>query len=196
MPKFNRISTVSLSIALGLAAGAAHADPRDEVIAAFRNAVEDTTYRMQIEADNKRGATRTQIDVQMPDRFHMKSDEVEFITIPGGTWINAGGRWMKVPVDMSKQIQGYQFDKMDDTLDAIKDVQSLGNETVNGCDSQLYSYEATSNFAGRSSNDALELAVCEATGKPIRLRSTPKGRGDPVTISYDFDADINIGPPN
>lgn len=196
MLKFYRVSTVSLSIALGLAAGAVHADPRDEVIAAFRNAIADTTYRMQIEVDGKRGGTRSQIDVQMPDRFHMKSDEVEFITIPGGTWINAGGRWMKVPVDMSKQIQGYQFDKMDDALDAIQDVQSLGSEAVNGCESRLYRYEATSNFAGRSSDDELELAVCDTTGKPIRLRSTPKGRGDPVTISYDFDADIDIGPPN
>lgn len=196
MLKPSRILPVSISLALGLIASSAHADPRDEVIAAFRNAVSDTTYRMQIEVANSRGPVRSQIDVQMPDRFHMKAEEVEFITIPGGTWINAGGRWMKVPVDMSKQIQGYQLDKMDESMASISNVESLGNETVNGCKSQLYRYEASSNFAGRKSDDELELAVCETTGKPIRLRSTPKGRGEPVTISYDFDAEIDIRPPN
>lgn len=173
----------------------ATADARDEITSAFQKAMGDSTYRLHIEIENKRGPISSQIDVQMPDRFHMRSQDAEFIMIPGGTWINAGGRWMKMPVDMSKQMQGYKLDDISAATAQIESVEKIGSEVVDGCESTLYRYATTSTFAGRRSDDEVELAVCDATGLPARLRSTPKRKGDAVVIRYDFDAAIDIRPP-
>ena len=173
----------------------AHADARAEVIDAFRSAMADGSYRMNMTVDSKRGPITTQMDVQMPNRFHMKADEAEFIVVPEGTWINAGGRWMKVPVDMSQRMQGFRIDDLEKASSDIPDIKRVGTETIDGCESAVYQYAATSKFAGRSSEDDVEMAVCQDTGKPIRVRTTPKRKGDAVTIRYDFEAVINIRPP-
>ncbi len=173
----------------------AHADARADVIAAFRAAMADGTYRMNIVVDNKRGPISTQMDVQMPNRFHMKAAEAEFIVVPEGTWINAGGRWMKVPVDMSERMQGFRIEDMEKASSSIPDVELVGTEAVDGCESSIYRYAATTNVAGRSSEDDVELAICTTSGKPIRVRTTPKKKGEAVTIRYDFDAAIDIRPP-
>ncbi len=191
-------STIRLPLLLvGMAAcvsGAAHADARDEVMQAFRSAMADGSYRMSIEVDNRRGPVKTQLDVQMPDRFHMKSAEAEFVIVPGGTWINAGGRWMRVPVDMSAQMQGFRIQDLEQAGE-LSDVQKLGREDVGGCASDLYRYRATSQYAGRKHDADIELAVCSTSGKPVRVRSTPTAKGDPITILYDFETPIDIKAP-
>jgi len=189
------IATALLAVLGPMTATPALADARAEVSAAFQAAMQASSYRLQIVVENKRGPIRSQMDVQLPDRFHMKADEAEFIIIPGGTWINAGGRWMKVPVDMSKQMQGYRLQDISDATARLDVVEKLGSESINGCPSTLYRYATTSTFAGRSSDDEVELAICDSSGKPIRLRSTPKGKGDAVVIHYDFDAVIDITAP-
>lgn len=183
-----------LLIALG-GSRAAHADARAEVLAAYQAAMASSSYRMVIEINNKRGPIRSQMDVQLPNRFHMKTDEVEFIVVPEGTWINAGGRWMGVPVDMSKQMQGFRIEDIEQAATNIPTVEKAGSEDIDGCSSTLYRYAATSNVAGRKSDDDYELAVCDATGKPVRLRTTPKSKGDSVIIRYDFDTPISIVAP-
>lgn len=188
---------VAPALVFGLLGSAnVHADARAEVTSAFQKAMGDSAYRMHIDIENKRGPISSQIDVQLPDRFHMRSQEAEFIMIPGGTWINAGGRWMKMPVDMSKQMQGYRLDDVGEAVAKIESVEKIGSEVVDGCESTLYRYATTSSFAGRRSDDEVELAVCDVTGLPARLRSTPKRKGDAVVIRYDFDAAIDIRAPN
>ena len=195
----SRTAFLCLALAAGSAGltspGLAQADAKADVIAAFRSAMADGTYRMNIVVDNKRGPISTQMDVQMPNRFHMKAAEVEFIVVPEGTWINAGGRWMKVPVDMSERMQGFRIEDMEKASSGIPDVELVGTEDVDGCESSVYRYVATTSVAGRSSEDDVELAICTATGKPIRVRTTPKRKGESVAISYDFDAHIDIRPP-
>jgi hypothetical protein len=173
----------------------ARADARAEVTAAFQSAMQAQSYRLHIEIANRRGPIRSQMDVQLPDRFHMRADEAEFIVVPEGTWINAAGRWMKIPVDMSAQLRGYRLQDIGEASAKLESIEKVGSETVDGCESTLYRYATTSSFAGRRSDDDVELAVCEASGKPIRLRSTPKKKGDEVVIRYDFDAAIDIAPP-
>ncbi len=176
-------------------AAGAQADARAELEAAFVKAMAKKAYRMHIEVENKRGPYRSQIDVQLPDRFHMRSDDVEFVIVPQGTWMNAGGQWMRVPVDMSKQVQGYRLDDVKAGMANIKDVQKVGSENVAGCESGIYRYSATSSFAGRTSEDEMDVAICGDSGLPVEMRTRPKKKGEAVTIRYDFEAAVDIRPP-
>lgn len=172
-----------------------HADPREEVIAAYRAAMAEDSYRMRIEVANARGPVITQIDVQLPNRFHIRSSEVEFISIANVAYIQAAGRWTQVPVDMSGQLQGFRITDLEQAAKALTDVELLPDESVNGCISKRYRYQTTSTVGGRSSQDEAELAVCATSGLPVRLHNSPKAKGEAVTIHYDYDAKVDIRAP-
>ncbi len=178
-----------------LIAPAAHADLRGDVVAAFRAAKAEDSYRMSLEVANKRGPVLTQIDVQLPNRFHIRSNEVEFISIANVAYINADGRWTQVPVDMSSQLQGFRITDLDQAASALANIEQRPDEDVKGCKSRVYRYQTTSTIAGRISQDQAELAVCQANGLPVRLRSSPTAKGEAVTIHYDYAAKIDIRAP-
>lgn len=179
-----------------VAAGAAHADARDDVAAAFGRVMEEGSYRMSMTADTRRGEVRTTMDVQWPDRFHMKHDGGEFIVLPSGTWMNAGGQWMKVPMNMSQVIQGYSKDAFKKGVDALQEVTLLGEETVQGCASKRYAYSARGEFMGVKSDSQTEVWICGDNGLPVQMVSRERGKKDTVTIVYDWDTPIDIRAPN
>lgn len=177
------------------AAAPVRADVRDEVITAFRKAMAEDSYRMSLEVANKRGPVLAQIDVQLPNRFHLSSNEVEFISIGNVAYIHAGGRWTQVAVDMSSQLQGFRITDLEPVAGALADGEARPDEDVKGCKSRVYRYLTTSTIAGRSSQDQAELAVCQISGLPVRLRSSPIKKGEAVTIHYDYDANVDIRVP-
>ena len=179
-----------------LAAGAAHADARDEVVAAFQKVMDEGSYRMHMTADTRQGTVESTMDVQWPDRFRMKNDGGEFIILPTGTWMNAGGQWMKMPMNMSQMIQGYSKDAMQKGVAAIQEVTLVGEETVQGCASKRYSYAARGEFMGVKSDSQTEVWICQDNGLPVQLVSKERGKDDSVTMVYDWDTAIDIRAPN
>ncbi|MGQ0799121.1 MAG: hypothetical protein ACT4NL_03285 [Pseudomarimonas sp.] len=195
-----RLHTNRIAMALGgvvalSAATGVQADARDEVVAAFRAAMSEDSYRMHLEVANKRGPVLTQIDVQLPNRFHIRSSEIDFISIANVSYINAGGTWTQVPVDMSSQLQGFRITDLEQAASALTNVETGPEEVVKGCKSRLYRYQTSSTVAGRSSQDQAELAICQTNGLPVRLRSAPTTKGEAVTIHYDYDAKVDIRAP-
>jgi len=186
-----KTSIALAALIAGLASGSVTADPRSELVDAFQKAMADGSYRMNIQSS---AGPDTMLEVQLPDRFHMKNPQSEMVMLPGGTWINAGGRWMKVPMDMSRITQGYTEQAMKEGINALQDVQYLGEESVDGCSSRHYSYAVRGNFMGVSANSDAQAWVCGDSGMPIKVVSTDKG--NTVTISYDFDAAVNIQAPD
>jgi len=174
---------------------AALADARKEVETAFRKVLNDKSYVATITTTDKRRNVTVRMMVELPDRFHMKTDETEIIVLPEGTWMNAAGQWMRSPVNMSQMIASYSADAMEKGIDAIGQVEYIGEETVEGCASKNYRYSQSGEFMGmRSSGDVL-LSICQSNGKPIRIVSSQKGKADAATIVYDWDAPVNIRPP-
>ena len=189
-------STIALALCAVFASGAAQADPRAEVMAAFEKMMDDGSYHMRMSADTRNGVVSNEMQVQLPDRFHMKNEGGEFIVLPSGTWMNAGGQWMKMPMNMSQMIAGYSTEAMEKGMAAIQDVQYLGEESVEGCDSKHYSYNARGEFMGIKSDSQTEVWVCGDNGLPVRMVSSERGKDDKVTITYDWDKPVDIRAPN
>jgi hypothetical protein len=162
----------------------AFADARQELISAFGKAFDRDTYRIEVDSPGQRGG-QAQIDVQMPDRFHMRSEEGEFIIHPQGTWANHGGQWMRMPMDMSAMVSSYAQPSRAEAEAKVTEVERIGEEEVRGCTSTLYRY--------RNEEGVAVAAVCRDTGYPVRIQT--EGR-DAVTLYYVFDAAIDIQPPN
>ena len=172
-------------LVIGLALPAlAFADARQELISAFGKAFDHEAYRIEVDSPGQRGG-QAQIDVQLPDRFHMRSAEGEFIIHPQGTWAKHGGQWMKMPMDMSAMVASYAQPSREEAEAELTEVERIGEEEVRGCHSTLYRY--------RNAEGSAIAAVCGDTGYPVRIQT--EGR-EAVTLYYDFDSAIDIRPPN
>lgn len=177
-------------------APSAFADARDAVMQAFEKAMADGSYRAQMTSEYRGKQQQSTLQMQGPDRFHMKNADTEVIVLPGGTWMNAGGQWMKLPMDMSQMIRGMTVTAMRDGANLMKDVKQLGSENVNGCDATLYAYRADGKVMGFKSEADVTVAICGSSGLPVRVISTDlKGKSRTV-IDYDYDAPVDIRAPN
>jgi hypothetical protein len=182
-------------VLLGIA-GQACADARSDVLAAFDAAMEKKSYRATSTVEAKGRSTRTVIDVRLPASFHMRSPDTEMIILPGTSWMNSGGQWMKLPMDMSKTVQGLTLSAMKEGANLVRDVKELEPETVAGCAATRYGYRTEGRIMGVDVAADVELAVCDDTGLPVRLVSVdPKGKSRTV-IDYDYDTPVDIRAPN
>lgn len=182
------------SLLLPLSASAL-ADPRAEVEASFRKVMADQAYNAVISVEGGRRATEMHMKVQLPDRFHMKGEGTEIIILPEGTWMNAGGQWIESPVNMSQMIAGYTSEAMEKGVGSIGQVEYLGEESVQGCDSKNYRYSASGEFMGMRSNSEAVVSICGDNGKPVRIVSNEKGKKEKVTIVYDWETPVDIRRP-
>lgn len=182
--------------ALGLGADAARADARDEVIAAWENAMARGSYRMQMSTESRGRPQSQEIDVQLPSSFHMRSPETEMVMLPQGTWMRVNGSWMRMPVNVSQMAEAYSADAIEQGKQSLQQVERVGEGMVEGCDAVSYRYTSSGKFMGIRSDSTTEMAVCKDSGLPRLLTSTSGGRrADTVRIVYDFDAAIDIRPP-
>ncbi len=190
------LSLLCCFAALGLGAETARADAREEVIAAWSNAMAKGSYRMQMSTES-RGRTQTQeIDVQLPASFHMRSPETEMVMLPQGTWMRVNGSWMRMPVNVSQMAEAYSADAIEQGKQGLQQVERVGEGMVEGCDAVTYRYTSSGKFMGIRNDSTTEMAVCKDSGLPRLLTSTSGGRrADTVRIVYDFEAAIDIRPP-
>lgn len=193
--KASRAFPLIMATVLG-ANGAAFADARGEVFAAFDAAMAKSSYRAVSVSEYKGRTTESVIQVQPPGSFHMKSPDTEVIVLPAGTWMNAGGQWMKMPMDMSKMLQGISLQAMKDGASLVQDVQELPAASIDGCTTSNYAYRTSGKVLGIRADADVELSVCDDNGLPVRLVSTDPKRKSRTTITYDYDAPVDIRAPN
>lgn len=186
----------SAALGMGLLASLpAAADPKAIVAESFSKAFARGSFRAEVSTQVSGKPYRTQMDVQWPNRFHMKTPDTEMIILPGATWMNAGGQWMNMPMDMSKLIDGFSQQSIDQGLASIDEVSELGTADVNGCSSTLYSYSSRGKFMGVEGDSQAEVAICSDTGYPVRLISRDRAGKEQATVHYDFEAAIDIQAP-
>ena len=169
------------------------ADARQDVIDSFTKAFSRGEYTAQIATQVRGKDYTTTMRVEWPSKFHMKNPDTEMIILPQGTWMNAGGQWMQMPMNMSQMIASYSKDAMEKGIQGLGEVSEVGEETVEGCASKLYRYTASGEFMGVKSKSDSEVAICQDNGYPVRVRS--RDGKDAVTIVYDFATDVDIQPP-
>lgn len=189
----NLSGTLTLGVALLLGSGSALADERAALVEAFSKAMAKGSYSMEIQSQDKGRAQSIQMKVIFPDRYHMRTPDTEIIILPQGTWMSAGGQWMKAPMNMSQMIAGYSREAMEKGLEGIGTVERIGTEQVGGCSADLYRYRASGEFMGVRDASTQTVAVCRDSGLPRRMVSEGK---DAVTIHYDFESPVSIAPPN
>ena len=118
---------------------------RAELVAQWRKMFEarDLAFSAVVSSTDKKGrVTRSDMRVNWPNRFHMKSAESEFIIIGDNTWMKPEGQgWMKFPMSMKKVIDQYTPEVMKASMDGMTNVRFVGDEEVNGVACKVYGYD-------------------------------------------------------
>lgn len=182
-----------LAVVISFVAPSAWADASQELKVALNKLVDQTEYRLNVTVS---GQPETVVDVQLPNKLHIKNAQMEMVMINDAVWMNMAGQWMAVPKQATGNVnlmEKYDPEAVRKTFHNISDLSVVGNEQVKGCESTLYQYKTTEVQQGKEYVTDSVTAVCGATGLPVRMNTTSQGMQS--TVHYDFDADINIQAP-
>jgi hypothetical protein len=197
---FARVATITVAFAVVIAAlpGAARADARDEVQAAYAALMKQGKFRSVGTADSPRGGAQKQsVEVVWPDRFHMMSPEAEIIVIPGATYMKRDGGWSQLPIPMGQLIDRFKPEAMKQAYDQTTNLKSLGDSTVNGHAVRGYEYDTTVTMMGVTAKSHNKLWVDKDTGLPARQESDGEAMGHKShnVNDYEYDSAIKIEAP-
>lgn len=159
----------------------------------------DLAFRVTSVTTTKKGKPlRSTMQVRWPNQFHMKTDDSEMVILPSGTWMNAGGRWMKIPVDMQKIVAQYTPEMTRKSIEGTRNVQFVGLDTVNGKPVKVYTYDFNVEVMGINSSGTSKIFLSVVDGYPLRVESTGKAMGKESTTvaDYEYDDSIRISAPD
>jgi len=200
------VRTMCIAASIWLAATVAtpaHANADAEVRAAMEKSyaamLARGAFRVDSTVEMRGGNQKSVIEAVWPDRFRIRSitDGTEFIVVPEGTWMNIGGSWMRMPMDMSAMTKAFSQEAMREGLASIANAEVLGIEDVGGRKARVYAYDQSGRIMGIRSESRVKAWIDDANDLVLRMEVDGKAMGKSSrTINvYDWDAKVSIDPP-
>ncbi len=177
------------------AAPTAAANPLDALTRIFRGWAGVKTFRAKIVVTPKTGAsTETDLEVVMPDRFHVKTPQLEAIVIGQTYYVKLVNQWQKIALPQGIDLNFADIKKLEAELGASTDVKLIGPEVLDGTPTLVYQYTATiTTPALLTTTSKVWVAVSDQL--PRRMESVAQN-GTTTTVTYsDYNANITIEPP-
>lgn len=181
--------------------------PLDSIFQAQRSGLDVDALRMTMINENlDTGETSSSIfELVKPDRFHMASEGFEFIIIGEKTYIkDDSGTWLESPVPMGNVLEGTidaftSEGKVEELLQdlavSIDNVQSLGQETVNGKNTDVYEYTSTSIFDDSIVYNKVWIGTDDGRLYQQQIETESQGIRSRTTFTYEYGSDVVIEAP-
>lgn len=156
-------------------------------------------FRVDGTIEMKGGNQRSVIEAIWPDRFRIRSitQGTAFIKVPGGTWMNDGGSWMRMPMEMSALTEGSSEQAMREGITSIANAEVLGIEDLGGRKARVPAYGQSGTIMGIRSESRVKPWIDDATDLVSRMEIDGKAmRQSSRTIDvYDWNAKVAIDVP-
>lgn len=175
---------------------------RAELVAQWRKMFDarDLAFSAVVNTTDKKGrVTHSEMRVNWPNKFHMKSTESEFIIIGDHTWMKPkDGGWMKFPMSMKKVIDQFTPEVMKASMDGMTNVRYVGDEDVNGIACKVYSYDFDVKVMGFRSQGSSTIYSNSDSGYPVRVVTDGEAMGQRsnTVVDYTYDPNIRVAAPN
>jgi hypothetical protein len=170
--------------------------PSGDPVADIRNASDRFIQSKAFQAKmNTEGSTPMKLELQFvaPDRYRIKTGNMETVIIGKETYLNVNGRWMRSPVDMGSSIPNMRDAFTEEGLKGISGVEYTGDESLNGRESMIFKYNGKAVKGG--SEYVSRLWVARDDGLPQRVEVTYNGGPlKTAVINYEYN-DIAIEKP-
>lgn len=205
----------------------ADADPKKTLTDSMRNLQQAESWIADVETSNDSmpdANARMNIKYAAPDNFEMNNEtggkKVQIVATGGATYLQMNGEWRKAPdsVNMGQMINNWKEVFSEEKLNAFKNIQFAGRETVNGKELTIYTYEIDQQAAmpeemKREMNDEQKAKLAEveaenkakvwideATKLPARMEMTmkmskPQELTQKIKVNYKYDEAVKIEAP-
>lgn len=178
-------------------AGDVRANAEADLYAAWSKMLDS---RFSMEATNTSGkgeVTTMQGRYDTFERIHMTMDNMEFITVPEGTWINMNGKWMQPPFNASAMVNKAVMQSAADMRENVSNVVDHGMVDVDGRSLRAISFSQTASFMGMKSTADTKVFI-DGSGRIVRTESDSKARRstDRSVQTITYDDSIRVNPPN
>lgn len=175
-------------------------NPREDVIRTSKKFLELDKFSATMDGEGKM-PMHIELDYQAPDRFHMKYDSTapgvpsETVIIGKDMYMKQGDTWQKLPGALGKTVPQIRQFFDEKGLAALTNVKYVGEESVDGENTYLYSYRNTGTkevplpFTSK-------VWVRAKDGLPQKIEVEYEG-GDlkTMSIAYDYDKPVSVEPP-
>lgn len=206
----------------------ASADPKTALISSMKNMQDAKSWIADVEMSGEtmpQGNMKMQVKYAAPDSFqietNMAENKMQIVSVGGKTYMQMGGKWQQAPssVNMGEMINRWKemFDSK--KMDAFKNIQSAGKETVDGKELAVYTYEidqqaampeemkkemsdeVKAKLAEMKSESTAKVWIDEAKNLPAKMdmtmkMSAPKETTQKFSVKYTFDQPVNIEAPS
>ena len=199
-----RIRPFVLSIVL-LAGGAlagsapAHADPKADLLSTMEAMGKTGKFKQSSVITSDDGKTfKTSAEVIWPDRYHIVTDQMEAIILPGKSYMKQPGQgWQLMPIDLGQMVAGFRAEAMKDSIANTTNVKDLGASEINGHAVRGFEYDSTAKVMGQTSSAHCKMWIDVATGLPVRqeVDGQAMGHKSHTVQDYDFASPVKIEAP-
>jgi outer membrane lipoprotein-sorting protein len=139
------------------------------------------------------------LDYIAPDKFRVKTElpngqSSEMILIGKQTYMKMGERWQKMPVDIGTKVPNMRETFTREGMKWFKQIKYEGEESADGKDAYLYSYDGEAPGGGMPYSS--KIWVAKNDGRPIKIRAVYEtGEMKAMNIVYDYETKVTIEPP-
>lgn len=176
----------------------ASADPKQDVIEAARKFIALPSFSAKMEGTGE-NELRMQVDYAAPDRFHITylggtGAGMEIIIIGKQTYMKAGGRWNKSPVNMGETLPTLRDSFTEEGLKSLSDVKFAGDETVDGIAALVYTYKNATPKGDYPFTS--KIWIRKDTGLPMKIEVDYENETlKQMKVVYDTETPVSIEPP-
>src|SRR3954468_3585384 len=193
---FRRLPLAAALFGFALVPFAAHAaDARDDVFKAYQKMMA-SRFAVDITTAGDSGTMKSHGEYDTVERIHFKSDRMEMIVLPEGTWMKTGKDWMQPPVDMSGMVKQFVPKSIEDLRASTKNALDQGAKTWNGQSLHAYSYGVDMTVMGIHVTSTNTIYL-NAAGQIVHAESDGQAMGKKSHTTQDirYDDSIRVNPP-
>ncbi len=189
-------------------AGEAGIDALEEIFRARRAGLDVDAVRVtMIDEDLSSGeiTSQTLVEFIRPDSVHLASEGFEMIVVGGNTYLREeGGDWLQSPVPMGDLFAELldEFtnpeaveELLDDLFLTVENVNFIGQEALDGKQTRVYEYTATSSLDDSASQNTIWVGVDDGLLYRQLIDSDNEGVQSRMTMTYEYGEDITIEAP-
>lgn len=186
-----------LSVATEDAGAAAERKAAGAVFTAYNKMLE-SHFAVDISStDDQGGQAKAMAEYESLSRIHVKTDSVEVIATPEGTWVHADEQgWQQPPSEMAGMIKQFVPKSAAELQASTKNVKDEGPTTWQGKPARLYSYDVDTMVMGANVKSHNKVII-DDTGRLVRSESDGEalGRKSHSVQLIRYDDAIKVRPP-
>lgn len=205
----------------------AESDPKAALVSSMKSFQEEKSWVADVNNSNDvalQAAMKMQVKYSAPDDFQIETasgaNKLQMISVGGQTFLQTNGKWQKAPpsVNVGQMINNWKEAFSDQKLQAFRNIEFAGKETVDGKELSIYTYEIDQQAAmpdemKNQMTDEMKAKLAEVQSEnkakiwidaeknlPARMEMTmkmtkPQQVTQKMSVNYDYDREVKIEAP-